>query len=140
MSALFSKAALPDLPYSYSALEPVISAEIMELHHSRHHKGYVAKLNAAVDKLNEMAKSGDDMEGVIGLEVSCWQGLIFILVVVLCSWYMLSLLLWVLPLVFFCCGYILELLLLLSFLWSCYCYLARRQSCLNMFSVLDCFF
>ncbi len=29
---------LPDLPYDYSALEPVINAEIMELHHKKHHQ------------------------------------------------------------------------------------------------------
>ncbi|KAI0293663.1 manganese superoxide dismutase [Multifurca ochricompacta] len=38
---------LPDLPYSYDALEPHISAEIMELHHSKHHQAYVNGLNAA---------------------------------------------------------------------------------------------
>jgi superoxide dismutase, Fe-Mn family len=32
------KHTLPDLPYDYNALEPVISAEIMKLHHSAHHK------------------------------------------------------------------------------------------------------
>lgn len=31
------KHTLPDLPYDYNALEPVISAEIMQLHHSKHH-------------------------------------------------------------------------------------------------------
>lgn len=43
---------LPDLPYDYNALEPVISAEIMELHHKKHHQGYVTKLNEALDKYN----------------------------------------------------------------------------------------
>ncbi|UPR01985.1 superoxide dismutase [Chloropicon primus] len=33
-----AKHTLPDLPYDYSALEPVISGEIMELHHSKHHQ------------------------------------------------------------------------------------------------------
>ena len=32
---------LPDLDYDFGALEPHISGEIMELHHSGHHKGYV---------------------------------------------------------------------------------------------------
>ncbi len=36
---------LPDLPYDYDALEPVISAEIMMLHHQKHHQGYVNNLN-----------------------------------------------------------------------------------------------
>ena len=44
---------LPDLPYAYDALEPHISAEIMELHHSKHHAGYVAGANAALEALEE---------------------------------------------------------------------------------------
>lgn len=39
---------LPALPYDYNALAPHISAEIMELHHSKHHQAYVDKLNAAL--------------------------------------------------------------------------------------------
>ena len=41
---------LPNLPYAYDALEPHIDARTMEIHHSKHHAGYVAKLNAALDK------------------------------------------------------------------------------------------
>ena len=40
---------LPDLPYDFSALEPVIDAETMKIHHGKHHAAYIAKLNAAVD-------------------------------------------------------------------------------------------
>ncbi len=40
---------LPDLPYSFDALEPYIDAKTMEIHHDKHHAGYVAKLNAAVE-------------------------------------------------------------------------------------------
>jgi len=39
---------LPDLPYGYDALEPVIDKETMTLHHGKHHAGYVSNLNAAV--------------------------------------------------------------------------------------------
>lgn len=39
---------LPDLPYAYNALEPHISEEIMKLHHDKHHKAYVDKLNEAL--------------------------------------------------------------------------------------------
>ena len=39
---------LPNLPYAYEALEPVISKAIMELHHQKHHQAYVDKLNAAL--------------------------------------------------------------------------------------------
>jgi Fe-Mn family superoxide dismutase len=40
--------ALPKLAYAYDALEPYIDARTMEIHYSKHHAGYVAKLNAAV--------------------------------------------------------------------------------------------
>lgn len=40
---------LPDLPYDYDALEPVISREIMELHYKKHHQVYVDKLNKAIE-------------------------------------------------------------------------------------------
>lgn len=45
--------ALPDLPYDYSALEPYLSGEIMELHHSKHHNAYVTGINTAVEQLAE---------------------------------------------------------------------------------------
>ncbi|KAJ7290330.1 manganese superoxide dismutase [Mycena rebaudengoi] len=38
---------LPPLPYAYDALEPYISKQIMELHHTKHHQTYVNALNAA---------------------------------------------------------------------------------------------
>ena len=44
---------LPELDYAYDALEPYISAEIMELHHSKHHAGYVKGANAALKALEE---------------------------------------------------------------------------------------
>ena len=36
---------LPELPYDYSALAPVISPEIIELHHDKHHAAYVKGAN-----------------------------------------------------------------------------------------------
>ena len=42
--------SLPKLPYAYDALEPHIDARTMEIHHSKHHNGYVTKLNAALEK------------------------------------------------------------------------------------------
>jgi Fe-Mn family superoxide dismutase len=39
---------LPDLPYSFDALEPYIDALTMEIHHDRHHAGYTNNLNAAI--------------------------------------------------------------------------------------------
>lgn len=44
---------LPELDYDYNALEPHISGEIMELHHSKHHNTYVQGANAALDALEE---------------------------------------------------------------------------------------
>ncbi|MEQ9617341.1 MAG: superoxide dismutase [Phycisphaerales bacterium] len=40
---------LPDLPYPKDALEPHFDAVTMEIHHDRHHKGYVDKANAALE-------------------------------------------------------------------------------------------
>lgn len=40
---------LPELPYSYDALEPVIDEETMHFHYDKHHNGYVTKLNKAVE-------------------------------------------------------------------------------------------
>jgi Fe-Mn family superoxide dismutase len=42
---------LPDLPYDYAALEPHYSAEILELHHDKHHAAYVKGANTALEKL-----------------------------------------------------------------------------------------
>ena len=41
--------SLPDLPYAYDALEPHFDARTMEIHHSKHHAGYTAKVNAALE-------------------------------------------------------------------------------------------
>lgn len=40
---------LPELSYTYDALEPFIDAKTMEIHHSKHHQGYVNKFNAALE-------------------------------------------------------------------------------------------
>ncbi|MEK6918213.1 MAG: superoxide dismutase [Nanoarchaeota archaeon] len=47
---------LPKLAYSYDSLEPFIDAKTMEVHYSKHHKTYVDKLNAALEKHPELQK------------------------------------------------------------------------------------
>ena len=58
---------LPDLPYDYNALEPAISGQIMELHHSKHHQTYVNAFNAALEKY-QAAESKGDIATTIGLQ------------------------------------------------------------------------
>lgn len=60
---------LPLLGFNYSELEPFISAEIMELHYTKHHKGYVSNLNTALKELDE-ANNLDDINKIISLQSS----------------------------------------------------------------------
>merc|ERR1712008_404459 len=62
-----AKHTLPDLTYDYNALEPVISAEIMQLHHSKHHQTYVNMYNVAEEKLADAVSKGD-ASSIIGLQ------------------------------------------------------------------------
>lgn len=48
-----AKFELPALPYAYDALEPHIDKETMNIHHTKHHNGYVTKLNAALEGHSE---------------------------------------------------------------------------------------
>lgn len=45
---------LPDLPYSYDALEPYFDKATMEIHHTKHHQTYVAKLNGALESYTDL--------------------------------------------------------------------------------------
>ena len=47
---------LPKLGYKYDALEPFIDAKTMEIHHTKHHKTYVDKLNAALENHKDLQK------------------------------------------------------------------------------------
>ena len=60
---------LPELPYASDALEPVISAEIMELHYTKHHQGYVNNLNIALEKYHE-AEAKQDVAAMIALQAA----------------------------------------------------------------------
>ena len=53
---------LPDLPYSFAALEPVVDARTMEIHHDKHHNAYVTNLNNALDGVGV---STDDINTLI---------------------------------------------------------------------------
>ena len=53
---------LPELPYAFDALEPHIDARTMEIHHGKHHAGYVSKVNAALEGHADLAaKPVDDL-------------------------------------------------------------------------------
>ncbi len=54
---------LPELPYSYDALEPHIDARTMEIHHGKHHNGYTTKLNSAIEGTDLDGKS---IESILG--------------------------------------------------------------------------
>ncbi|MEU8132883.1 MULTISPECIES: superoxide dismutase [Streptomycetaceae] len=58
---------LPELPYDYAALEPVISGQIIELHHDKHHAAYVKGANDTLEQLAE-ARDKDQLGGIVGLE------------------------------------------------------------------------
>jgi Fe-Mn family superoxide dismutase len=58
---------LPDLAYDPGALEPHLSARIVELHHGKHHAAYVAGANATLDKL-EQARAEGRWDAIVGLE------------------------------------------------------------------------
>lgn len=58
---------LPELTYDYAALEPHISARIMELHHSKHHAAYVAGANAALEQMEE-ARANNSFGAINKLE------------------------------------------------------------------------
>ncbi|WP_228512853.1 superoxide dismutase [Planobacterium oryzisoli] len=62
---------LPKLNYQYQALEPVIDAQTMEIHHSKHHQAYVDNLNKAIEgteleglTIEEICKKGTDKPAV----------------------------------------------------------------------------
>jgi superoxide dismutase, Fe-Mn family len=58
---------LPDLPYDYSALEPHLSARILELHHGKHHAAYVDGANAVQEALAK-ARATDDYDAINQLQ------------------------------------------------------------------------
>jgi len=55
---------LPDLPYPYDALEPHIDATTMKIHHTKHHAGYVNKLNKALEGHSDLQQR--DLDDLLG--------------------------------------------------------------------------
>ncbi|MCI3937234.1 superoxide dismutase [Chryseobacterium aahli] len=60
---------LPQLPYSYDALEPYLDQETMSIHHQKHHQAYVDNLNIALEKEE---KNNSDLELI--LQKISWYG------------------------------------------------------------------
>jgi superoxide dismutase, Fe-Mn family len=58
---------LPPLPYDFSALEPHIDTQTMQIHHGKHHQAYVTNLNAALEKHpNLQGRSAEDLVRDLG--------------------------------------------------------------------------
>jgi superoxide dismutase, Fe-Mn family len=64
-----TKHTLPPLPYDFTALEPHIDAQTMQIHHDKHHQAYVNNLNAALDKHPELYEKTLEqlLRGISGL-------------------------------------------------------------------------
>lgn len=50
------------MPYDYAELEPTISADIMQIHHKKHHQAYVTNLNVALEKYHAAEQKRDVAE------------------------------------------------------------------------------
>jgi superoxide dismutase, Fe-Mn family len=61
-AASLEAVTLPALDYDYGDLEPHMSADILELHHKKHHQTYVNNYNIALDFLEEAEKEGDHVK------------------------------------------------------------------------------
>jgi len=56
---------VPPLPYDYSALEPTIDTQTMQLHHDKHHAAYVTNANAALEKHPDLEKKFPTAEDLL---------------------------------------------------------------------------
>jgi Fe-Mn family superoxide dismutase len=53
---------LPELPYSYDALEPHVSKEQLQIHHDKHHQAYVDAANGILKMMAEARDKGTDFD------------------------------------------------------------------------------
>ena len=53
---------LPELPYAYNALAPIMSEEQLRLHHDKHHAAYVNGANALLESLDKARKDNSDLD------------------------------------------------------------------------------
>jgi superoxide dismutase, Fe-Mn family len=56
------KYKLPDLPYGYKDLEPYMSAEVLTLHHDKHHLSYVNAANALLEKIQDARDKNSELD------------------------------------------------------------------------------
>lgn len=63
---------LPELGYSFDALEPFIAKEIMQIHYTKHHQAYVNNFNVALEKTKDATAKGD-----VGQMIALQQALKF---------------------------------------------------------------
>jgi superoxide dismutase, Fe-Mn family len=66
-ASLMRNYTLPDLRYDYGALEPHLSGKVMELHHDKHHRAYVAGANQAMEQLL-LARQQEEFAATASLE------------------------------------------------------------------------
>ena len=57
--AELQKAVLPKLDYNYEDLEPVLSKEVVEIHHSKHHQAYIDNYNRLIPQLQQAIANGE---------------------------------------------------------------------------------
>lgn len=65
-----AKFTLPALPYAYNALEPFIDEQTMIIHHTKHHQGYVDKLNKAVENIAGEFNLEDSFKTILKAELA----------------------------------------------------------------------
>lgn len=66
--------SLPELPYAHDALAPHIDKQTMEIHHGKHHNGYVTKLNAALEGTDLDSKSVEELIGDLSVVPEAKRG------------------------------------------------------------------